>query len=247
MKRILYVGFLLLTSACTMGTPPPAAEPAPTQAPLPTPLPATSTPTLIPTETASPTPAPPPLFFTEEFDAPSPYWEFLQAGGLVPPTPAVENGFLRIAIPTADTWGVGVYNAHAYSNVFVRAKISFSPSGSAGLICRYDGEDGWFEYNLASDGTYSVLLGQWLAEGIAQYQPIVTDEDSRFFDTGSLTGEIGLFCEDGFLRLYVNDTLIRNLDVANYGLTQGGIGVTAASFAEAPMNAVFEWLRVSDK
>lgn len=230
-----------------MGTPPPAAEPAPTQAPLPTPLPATSTPTLIPTDAASPTPAPPPLYFTDEFDTISGYWEFLQSGGINAPTPAFENGLLRITIPSADTWSIGIHNARTYSSVFVRAKVSFDPSGSVGLICRYDEEDGWFEYNLASDGTYSILLGQWLAEGIAQYKPIVTDEDSRFFDTASLTGEIGLFCEDNFLRLYVNDTLIRNLDVTNYGLTKGKVGVTAASFAEAPMNAVFEWLRVSDK
>ena len=125
----------------------------------------------------------------------------------------------------------------------MRATVSANPSGSVGLICRYDESIGWFEYNVASDGTYSVLIGEWLTDGIVQYKPIANG-DSRI---GGVSGEIGLFCEDNFLRLYANGTLIRNLEVTNYGLTEGYIGITASSFADAPMTGVFEWVKVDSQ
>lgn len=249
MKKYLLPGFLIFfITACTMGTPSPTAvtviEATATQDTLPpTPEAVTVTPEITATVTLPPTPEPPPSYFSDEFDTLSPYWNFLQTGGGNPPTQTVENGSLRVNISSADTWAVGIHNVHSYSNVFVRAAFSANPSGSVGLICRYDESIGWFEYNVASDGTYSVLIGEWLADGIVQYKPIASG-DSRI---GGLSGEIGLFCEDNFLRLYANGTLIRNLEVTNYGLTEGYIGITASSFADAPMTSVFEWVKVDSQ
>ena len=241
MKKIFMIGCLLLTSACNLPIPASSAEPT-----LATALPATTeavTPSqaVISTETLTPTPAPPALYFTEEFDTPSSYWEFLQTGGATTLTTSIENGSLRIDTSSPDTWFVGIHNAHTYSDVFVRAKISLSPVGSAGLICRYSA-DGWYEFNAATDGTYSILLGQWLSPGVAKYIPIVNESSKQL--TGSTTHEIGLFCEGGFLQLFVNNTLIRRVDVTNYGLTEGNVGITVSSFTEVPMSAIFEWVAV---
>lgn len=249
MKKFLLPGFLVIfLSACTMGTPAPTAvsvvETVGTEKTLPPAIEAdTPTPTLTATATIPPTPTPPPLYFTDDFDTSLDYWQFLQTGGLSLPVTSIENGSLRVDIPSEDTWSIGVHNAHSYTDVFVRAKFAASPSGSVGLICRYDETLGWFEFNLASNGTYSLLFGQWLAEGIAQYQPILTDP-SR---TSGLNGEIGLFCEGNFLRLYADGVLLRNLDVTNYGLTGGRVGITASSFADIPMVALFDWVQVSDQ
>ncbi len=141
---------------------------------------------------------------------------------------------------------MGVHNAHSYSNVFVRTKVSASAAGSVGLICRYDEENGWFEFNISSSGTYSVLLGKWLAPGIAKYFPIASDGSNQL-TIGNVNTEIGLFCEENILNLYVNGTVIRRLDVTNYGLTEGNIGVTVASHRDAPMNALFEWVKISEE
>ncbi len=248
MKKVFFIGcLLLLGSACNMpATPAPTAESAPAQTDSPTPTPAS--PNLdIPTSiAASPTPEPPPYFFTDEFDTGSPYWEFLQSGGLSEATLLFEDNALRIDISTPDTWSIGIHNAHSYANVFIRAKISANPAGSAGLICRYDESRGWFEYNVASDGTYSALHGQWLAPGIAKYVPIITDR-SGHLNAGSLNYEIGLSCQDNFIFLYVNDALIRRLEVTNYGLTEGNIGITVSSFKETPMTASLAWVTVNEK
>ncbi len=237
-KQGLLIGFLVLTVACNMTTPIPASESAP-MATLPsTPVPAPTTPT------DSPLPTPHPRYFSDEFESQSPFWQFFQTGGIDSPLSMIENGVLRIDIPSRDTWFLGIHNAHTYSNVVVQAKISAGSAGSMGLVCRYTESDGWFEFNIASDGSYSVLLGRWLAPGIAKYIPIAAD-GSKLLAAGNINHEIGLSCEENTLNLYVGETLLRRLDVTNYGLTRGNIGVTAASFEEAPMTALFEWVRVS--
>lgn len=235
-KLPIIFGCLILSLACNLPNPTPTLESPPAQTPL-------STPTADATAPASPTLEPPPPYFTEEFDVPSPYWNIVQIGGAQPVTAAFD-GSLRIASPASDTWVVGIHMVHSYSNVFLRAKTSLNPGGSTGLICRYSETNGWFEFNAASDGAYSLLLGKWLDDGIAAYVPIVND-DSDLVKSPAL--ELGLFCEDNFLRLYINDTLLRNVDVTNYGLSEGNIGISAASFSQAPTTAVFEWIKVTQK
>lgn len=237
-KQLLILGCFALTVACNLPVPSPTVESPPQQTLLPTltadaPLP------------ASPTPEPPPPYFTEEFDSASPYWAFIQTGGAQPAITSFENGALRISASSPDTWLMGIHDAHTYSNVYIRATVSLAPDGSAGLICRYSEEKGWYEFNAASDGTYSILLGQWLAPGVAKYIPILSDTSSRLGGTQPI--ELGFFCRDGFLELYANNELIRRYDAVNYGLTEGNVGIAAASFAEVPMTAVFEWVSISDQ
>ncbi len=245
MKKHLLIGLLLLTSGCNLGVPSPTPE-STSQATLPsTPTTVPATATLPVTETAVPTPEPPALYFTDEFDTLQPYWEFFQTGGLTRPTPVVGNGILRIDMDIADTWFMGVHNVHIYPNVFVRAQASPSAGGSVGLICRYSESDGWFEFNAESDGSYSVLLGQWLAPEVAKYVPVLTDSNSLLSNNASYT--LGLFCQDNFLLLYVNEALIRRVEVTNYGLSEGKVGFTAASQKTVPVSILIEWLRVDSQ
>lgn len=244
MKKIFLIGCLLLTVACNLPVSTPTADPASAETPPSPPTPDAATQSQSITETAVPAVEAPPLYFTDEFDAVTPFWEFHQTGGAQLPAPSLQNGALRIDIGSPDTWLIGIHNVHSYSSVFIRAKASISTSGSVGLICRYS-EDGWFEFNVSSDGSYSVLLGQWLSSEVVKYLPVINDTSNQL--TGGLPGEIGLFCEDNFLRLYADDTMIRRVEVTNYGLEEGNIGITASSFAEVPTIALFEWVSVADQ
>jgi hypothetical protein len=148
-----------------------------------------------------------------------------------------------VDLPAQDTWGLAANDIHSYPNVFVRSKVSAAPSGSAGLICRYSETDGWFEFNAASDGTYSVLLGRWLAPDVVKYIPVINDSSNAL--SGGLNAEIGLFCQDNYLQLFVDGVMIRRVEVTNYGLTEGGVGVTFSSLKDAPASVLFEWVSVS--
>jgi hypothetical protein len=246
MKKLLLIGCLILIAACQSADSTPSPDPAPTPTLLPTPVPDTPIPTIPPAPTVSPTPEPPPPYFTDEFDFPSPYWDFFQTGGTLAPSAIFESGMLRIDIPSADTWWMGIHNAHAYADVFVRAKADAGAPGAMGLVCRYRESNGWYEFNVASDGTYNALYGQWLAPEIAKYIPLIPTGGGRL-NIASPGYEIGLSCRENFLNLYVNGALIRRVDVTNFGLADGNIGATASSFREAPMIVLFEWVRVGQE
>lgn len=240
MKKYI-IGFLLLTLSCQQATPTPATDSISTETPLSTPPPVTATETFVLTPTSAPTSAPPPLYFTDEFTTDSSYWQFLQTGGLDAPTTSFTNDSLQINISSPDTWMIGIHTAHTYNNVFITTKANITPIGSYGLICRYN-ENGWYEFNVYSDGTYNLLYGKQLTEGVAKYIPLSTEFSGHI----TPNSEIGLHCQDNFLYLYANDNLLRKIDVTNYGLGEGQIGITASSLATSPVDINFEWVQVSE-
>jgi len=244
MKKLL-LGCLILITACQSGTKIFTAESTPTvtiQAP-PEPTTATMTFTPVPTASITSTPTAVPLYFTEEFNADLGAWTFFQTGGEISPSTTLENGMLRVDISSPHTWYSGIHNSNTYKDVSISTKFTGASSGSMGLICRYS-ESGWYEFNIGSDGTYSVLAGQWLSDGVGQYLPIATST-SEYLQPGNMSYEIGLTCQENTLLLIVNGKLFRKLDVAHYGLTEGKIGITASSFEETPMTATFDWVKVN--
>ena len=116
---------------------------------------------------------------------------------------------------------------------------------SIGLICRYSEGDGWLEYNVSSDGTYSVLYGQWLASGIADYLPVLSGSSNAILPSGS-SQEIGLVCSGTTLSLLIDQVVLRNVDVSRFALAGGRVGVTASSFENTPVIAAFDWVKVSE-
>lgn len=246
MKK-LFLGCLILIAACQPATTPmPVASPAPTATIPPTPVPLTETPQ--PTPTIAPTTTPFPRFFTDEFDASlAADWGILQAGGEATPNVRTENGALILQMDSSFNWVYAVFGTREYEDIRVDARVvnqAGSPS-SIGLVCHYSEADGWFEYNISTDGTYNVLYGQWLANGVANYLPILSAPSNAILPSGT-PQEIGLLCSGTVLSLFIDQNLIRNVDVSRYELTGGNIGLTASSFENTPVVAAFDWVRVSE-
>ena len=245
MKRSnLLLGILFLTTACQPATPTASASFFPTETALPTLIPVTDTP--MPTATLEPTPTPFPQFFTNEFDSSLTGWVILQAGNDSVPDITNENSRLILQMDSPYTWVYAIYGAQDYNNVRVDTKFvnnALSPA-SIGLICRYSETDGWFEYNVTTDGTYNVLYGKWLSNGIADYLPIL-DGSSNAIQQSGVEQQIGLICTDTTLTLLIDEKIIRNVDVSRYKLVGGKVGVTASSFENTPVIASFDWVKVS--
>jgi len=248
MKRLLLIGLFLLTS-CQSATPEPSPVPQATSTRfVPTPVPATVTPTVTPLPTVTATLPPPERYFTEEFDGALTYWSTLYASG---DTSRVEtlnqDGKLTFELYSSNAWLYAIYGPYEYETVHLEASVESSGSDTnyMGLICNYTELNGWFEFNISSDGSYNVLYGQWLGEGIADYMPVV-EGDSEYVNLGSTTNVIGLDCLDGTLQLYVNEKLFRNIDVSRFELSEGKVGLAVASFNEAPVILAFDWVTVSE-
>jgi hypothetical protein len=232
MKKLFFLGCLILTIAC---------QGAATTTPSREPISSSQPPTTVPATEIS---TPGPKYFTEEFNTSLNAWSFFQTGGEANPSASLENGKLRLDISSPQTWYYLVYNPYEYKNITISTKLTGTPSGSMGLICRYSESKGWYEFNVSSDGSYTVLLGKWLAQGIAKYTPIASDTIGQP-QAGGLDYEITMTCQDNNLFLYVNEKLLRKLDVTHYALTEGRIGINTSSFTETPMTASFDWVKVS--
>lgn len=244
-KKKLIIGCLLLITACQGATPTPLAPRFPTATIPPTPIPATVTPQS--TATSAPTSTPFPRFFTDEFDGTLAGWVILQAGSDAVPNIKTENSNLLLQMDSPFTWVYGVFGAQDYENIRVDARFANQAGSPAsiGLLCRYSESDGWFEYNISTDGTYNVLYGQWLADGIADYLPILSAASNAIQPSGT-TQEIGLICSGTTLSLLIDQNIIRNVDVSRYELTSGKVGITASSFENTPIIAAYDWVKVSE-
>jgi len=245
MKKLLLLGFLLLTSACQPATSTPAPLLFPTSTLQPTPIPATAS--HQPSSTPAPSSTPFPRFFIEQFDSSLAGWVILQAGNDSVPNVKSEKSNLSLQMDSPYTWLYALYGAQDYSNIHIDAQFTnraLTPS-SAGLMCRYSDADGWFEYNVSTDGTYNVLYGRWLSVGIAEYLPISDGTSNKIQPSGS-TQTVGLTCSDSTLWLYINDTLIRKVDVSRYEPTEGKIGLAASSFENTPIVIGFDSVTLSE-
>ena len=247
MKKLLLIGCLILITACQTTTPSQTTEPSlfPTSTLPPSPIPATASP--APSSTPEPSPTPFPRFFTEEFDSSLAGWVILQAGNDAVPNIKNEDGSLLLQMDFPYTWLYTLYGAQDYTDIRIDAQFenrALTPS-SAGLMCRYSEEGGWFEYNVSTDGTYNVLYGRWLSVGIPEYLPIM-DGTSKEIQPSGATQKIGLICSDTTLSLFINETLIRRADVSGYELTEGKVGVAASSYENTPIVVALDWVTVSE-
>lgn len=244
MRILLLLGLLLLTSCQGAAT---AAGPTTTTAvviPLPRPVTATRTPTPPPTLT----PQPPPRFFTEEFKTSPAYWTTLFASGDPQQVNILyQDGRLRFEIYRPYTWLYAIFSAHEYQAVHLEARVlsSHSEINDMGLVCHYDEQTGWYEFNISSDGTYTLLYGQWLADGIARYTPIRSESSERIA-RGNAVNEFGLDCYKNIVQVYINGKLIRKMDVSRFGLAGGRVGISASSFEDVPVILAFDWVKISE-
>jgi hypothetical protein len=247
MKKLLLIACFSLSAACQSAATPPTstATPPPVPTATQTLIPVTDTPQPTPTPEFTPTPLP--RFFTDEFDASPAGWDILQAGSQATPTIRNENSQLILQMDAPYNWVYAVYGTQEYEEIRVDAQFTNQAGSPAsiGLICRYSETEGWLEYNVSTDGTYSLLYGNWLASGIADYFPIM-DGGSNLIQPSGAAQEIGMICSGTTVSLLVNQTVVRNIDVSRYELTNGKVGITASAFENVPVVAAFNWVRVSE-
>jgi hypothetical protein len=241
----LLAGCVLLLAACgpiEAGTP----TPAPARAASPTPRPSAS-PTPQPTATAVPTATAPPRFYTEAFDGGLPDWSVLQANTDAAPRTQLRDGLLLFHLDQPFDWAYAVIGAHQYADVRIDALVQSQAAtpDAIGVICRYDEQAGWYEFNVSADRSYNVLYGQWLAEGVARYTPIAFDR-SEYLNPGGADNEIGMACQGTTLWLYINGRLFRKLNETRFALTEGKVGLSVSSFENTPVTAAFDWVRVGE-
>lgn len=239
---------------------------SPTQAPLPTqpvqvvqptsPPPPTEVPPTEPpaTEVATEPPAPQAeQFFTEEFDNwVSSDWDVLTVTGTDKSDPdkvtvEADNGKLVWNFDSEYVYYYLFYNAFDYEDVQldVRADNRGRNSNSISLICRYDPNVGWYEFNIANSGVYDISYAEVTDSGEISYNT-VANGGSLAIKQGKEINEYSITCKGTELSLKINGKEVKSITEKQYGLRSGQVGVSVSAFDVLPIIIEMDWIKVSE-
>ena len=255
---LFFVSLLLIVGlACSFGRGGnPTATPQPTAVQV---IEPTTAPTEAPPEpTAVPPTEEPPVpqaeeFFTEEFDNPlSSDWSIftVTASNDADPdkvTVDAQDGNLVWNFDSEYVYYYLFYSAFDYEDarVDVRADNRGRNNNSISLICRYDPDVGWYEFNIANNGLYDILYAEVTSNGEIAYNTIANG-GSNAIKQGKEVNEYAITCKGDELTLFINGDEVNSLTENNYGLRSGQVGVSVSSFNVLPILIEMDWVKISE-
>ncbi len=239
---------LVVGLACTPTTPakedtPPPAQVQPTEVP-----PVQVQPTTPPQPTAPPPPSAE-KFFTENFDGTMDAWDVFQTSGEEGDYDlSVKDGRMVFEMLERQVWLYALYTPQTYRDV--RIDVSVENRGdnenNISLLCRYNEDEGWYEFNIANNGLYDILYGKWdTGKRRASYVRIA-DGGSNRINQGKDVNEYTIICKERTLTLYINGTKTREVDDNQFVLRDGMIGISASSFRRLPVKVEYDWVKISE-
>lgn len=253
---LFFVSFVLIVGlACGGGTPTPAPIEQPVQLVEPTAaapeLITEEPPTEVPTATAVPEPTS--GYFTEEFDnsLTSDWSPFLIYDETYsdPDKVVVEakGGKLSWDFDTKYVYYYLFYDKFNYEDV--KVEVSADNRGknnnTVSLVCRYDSETGWYEFNIANNGLYNILYAEVLKNGKIQFNRIANG-GSNAIKMGKGINEYTAICQGEELTLTINGDEVISIKERKYGLREGQVGMSVSSFDVLPIQIEMDWFRVSE-
>ena len=254
---LFFVSMLVIVSlACSFGAnnTPPTQAPQPTQPPQPTAVP----PTEVEPEPTVPAPTEPPVpqaeqFFTEEFDEPlSNDWSVLTvtASDAADPdkvTVEAQDGKLVWNFDSEWVYYYLFYDAFRYEDVQldVRADNRGRNNNNISLICRYDPDVGWYEFNIANNGLYDIFYAEVDSSGDIGYTRI-TNGGSNAIKQGKEVNEYSISCKGDELSLTINGDEVNTVTEKTYGLREGQVGISVSAFDVLPILIEMDWVKISE-
>lgn len=219
---------------------------------------ATEVPTAAPTLTAvlppptQPQPTPEPVstrFFTETFDAAVSNWSLYTTQGEISQFLAsVDNGRYVFEMLSRDVWGYAIYDLETYADVRldVIAENRGDNDNNVTLVCRYDQEEGWYEFSIANNGRYAIYYGKWDRSGKTASYVVIADGASTAVRAGKEVNTYTFICKGRTLTALINDKEVRVVDDNQFVLRDGNIGIGVAAFRRLPILVEFDSVQVSE-
>ena len=185
-------------------------------------------------------------FFTDQFDnGLDNYSYFMMSGDSDDPDMDIysEDSNLIFDLKGAYLWPYLTYDPYTYEDVDVsfEAENLGLNNNNVSIICRYDPDRGWYEFNIANNGLYSILY----------YDAISTKDYKNLFNGGSYSINMGkatntyeATCKGDTLTLYINGVETRS--VKDNNLKKGQVGISVSSFEDYPILVNVDWLKISN-
>lgn len=258
---ILAILVLLVSTGCSFGNDKTTQEPiiivvtATSEAPVePTAPPATEAP-VVATEAPTATeevvvPTEPSGNFTDEFDSDLSNYLLFQVGesGRYLDTITeraeveVEDGKAKFKLNGYSIYYYLVYDKISYDDVRIDIEVDNqgTNNNSVSLVCRYDPELGWYEFNITSSGLWNILYyDRMLYKGYK----LVANGGSTKVKMGKDTNTYAAVCKGDELSLYINDGLTKT--IKHKDLKSGKAGFGISSYDAFPVMMTVPWVKYS--
>jgi hypothetical protein len=208
-------------------------------------MPVPTTPSAVPPAQSASAPE---RFFTETFDSQPPNWDITQVNGDPNLFHAfIEGGRWVFLLDGSYTYVYAIYKQIGYREV--RLDVQVANRGAdrnfTSLICHFNLDKGWYEFDISNDGAYHILYAVWDAQAKeVHYSPLV-DGSSPLIHSGSADNVYGAICKGSFLALIINGEQVHSFNEDEYGLNNGQVGIGVSSFDVLPVRVEFDSVTVS--
>jgi hypothetical protein len=218
--------------------------------PAPTPTGQVESQPTLPPATSAPTPTEAQQrFFTEDFDAEVTSWTtVLTSGEETLLEQRVDNGFWIFDLGGKFMFVYSLYQPETYADVRIdaRAENRGDNTNNISIICRYDEDEGWYEFNMYNSGLYDIFWGRWKSSGTqATYVPLA-DGGSNAIHQGKAVNDYTVICKGNTLSLFINGDETRTINENQFVLREGKVGIGVSSFDRLPIRVDFDSVKISE-
>lgn len=185
-----------------------------------------------------------PAFYVEEFDTNLPLWTYFFFGeDNADFDLTTDRSLLTFDIQDKNTYVYLTYDPYIYTDVRLDAAVlnqAGTNNNYFSLVCRYDPDLGWYEFNVSSNGLWSLLHYDEQTQRFNQ----LYDGGSFSIKTGQNKNIFSLECDGNEISAYINDKLMKT--VTNNRIAEGQIGLSVSAFNDVPVKVSFDTLVISE-
>jgi S1-C subfamily serine protease len=182
-------------------------------------------------------------YFYTEFDGGLDSWSYFEWHGKEDGFSAeTANNRLRFDINGENVWLYFLYQDYSYTNVRIDTKAENlgRNNNNVSLMCRYSDDLGWYEFNIANNGTYTIL---WYDNVSLKDYKLLYSGGSNLINMGRDVNEYTAICNNDKLTLGINGVEVRT--VTDKTLKEGLTGLSVSSFDVTPITVEFDYFGVS--
>jgi hypothetical protein len=137
-----------------------------------------------------------------------------------------------------------VYTAWDYDKVTISTQIEVrsNTKSSTAIICNYSEVNGWYEFDIGTDGLWEVRLHDTL--GKTGYLSLVSG-GSLAIQTGEGINEYSATCNGNHLNLSINETEVLDFTDEIMKYERGKIGLGILSYTQVPVLVESAWVKIN--
>ena len=180
---------------------------------------------------------------TEEFDGDISWWSwFLTNGDENQFDIYQDNGRITFEMYDTNIWAYLTYDEYIYEDVEVHTLVENRGmnTNSISLMCRYDENLGWYEFNIGSNGLYDIL--RFDGDLSTGDYTLLTSGGSNNIRTGKEVNEYAIQCVGNEMSLWINGVYTNS--VTDRTFKEGLIGISASSYDVTPIIVDFDYVDI---